>query len=275
MGSAPWRIASASAVGTSHLANGVPCQDSARHALITTGEGIVLVSVVCDGAGSAPHSEVGSRVAAQTFVEFVERYFDAGGRLADVDRRQALSWIFEASHAIEATARDNGAAQRDYACTLVGAVVGPQAAAFVQVGDGAIVVRSGEDGGWSHVFWPQHGEFANTTNFIVSPGVRHTMDFDLTLHRVDEFAMFSDGIEKLVLHDATQTVHDPFFDAMFPPVRTSAGEGVDAKLSEGLAAYLASPRVCARTDDDKTLVLATRRKIDARQAADENAAHTT
>jgi hypothetical protein len=56
---------------------------------------------------------------------------------------------------------------REFACTLLGAVVGQDRAAFFQIGDGAIVVSNRaepDDYGW--VFWPQHGEFANQTNFI-------------------------------------------------------------------------------------------------------------
>jgi hypothetical protein len=84
------------------------------------------------------------------------------------------------------------------------------------------------------------------------------MEFGSTPHRIDEVAVFSDGIENLVLHSATRTVHAPFFDAMFPPVRQHPS-GFAADLSLGLEKYLLSPLICDRTDDDKTLVLATRR----------------
>jgi hypothetical protein len=46
---------------------------------------------------------------------------------------------------------------------------------------------------------------------------------------------------------------------MFGPVRALEVEGIDTELSLGLEQYLASPTVCERTDDDKTLILATRR----------------
>lgn len=140
------------------------------------------------------------------------------------------------------------------------AIVGDNSNAFVQVGDGAIVVSEGADDGWAWVFWPQHGEFANTTNFVVSPNSIDVMEFASTPHRIDEVAVFSDGIENLVLHAASRTVHAPFFDAMFPPVRQHL-PGFAVDLSLGLEKYLLSPRICDRTDDDKTLVLATRRTI--------------
>jgi len=65
----------------------------------------------------------------------------------------------------------------------------------------------------------------------------------------------------------TARVFEPFFDKMFPAVRALPESGLDEKLSEALAKYLDSPAICQRTDDDKTLVLATRRPpTDAVQA---------
>lgn len=161
---------------------------------------------------------------------------------------------------------------REYACTLLGAVVSPTAAAFLQVGDGAIVVSHGEEDGWSYVFWPQHGEFANTTNFIVSPNAMEALEFDLATRRIEEIAVFTDGIENLVLHQASRTVHEPFFNQMFRPVRDSDAEGFNGALSEGLRRYLSGPAICERTDDDKTLILATRLEKHATATRDQSKA---
>jgi hypothetical protein len=258
MDASPWRLALASAVGTSHIGTGAPCQDSAAHQIIETRDGPVLVAVVCDGAGSAAYSDVGSWQAATTFIELVSLYLDDDGRLRELDRDTAVGWIDEISEHLVATAEASGHAVRDYACTLLAAIVGPDTAAFLQIGDGAIVVSHGEEDGWSYVFWPQHGEFANTTNFVVSADATEKLEFELAPRRVDELALFSDGIENLVLHQATKTVHEAFFNAMMPPVRRARADGLDEELSKGLERYLSSAAICERTDDDKTLVLATR-----------------
>jgi hypothetical protein len=229
--------------------------------VIGSGEDAVLVVVVSDGAGSAAHSNVGSWLAAKTFIECAEVFLADGGKLSTIDRSIVCGWIVEIRCALEATAKGNGHATRDYACTLLATLAGTDAAVFVQVGDGAIVVSHGEEDGWSYVFWPQHGEYANTTNFVITPNVEEILDFELAPRRIDEFAVFSDGIEKLVLHDATRTVHESFFHKMFPPVRKLEAGGLDSELSEGLKRYLSSPVICERTDDDKTLVLASRRSV--------------
>jgi hypothetical protein len=253
-----WRLATASAIGTSHAGSGTPCQDSRAHKLLCESSGCVLVAVVCDGAGSAAHSDVGSALAADLLVELLESHLELGGSVAQLTRELAADWLDCIAKAIERRAHDQGHLARDYACTLLAAIVGEKHAAFIQVGDGAIVVSHGPADGWSYVFWPQHGEFANTTNFLISPNLCEVLEFEVAPRSIDEFAIFSDGIEKLVLHDATRTVHQTFFDAMFPPVRALGQGGEDATLSAKLESYLSSDAVCQRTDDDKTLILATR-----------------
>jgi hypothetical protein len=254
-----WRVASACEIGTSHVRSGLPCQDSVAHSIVRTKRGNVFISVVSDGAGSAAHSEIGSWLAATTFVELVEVYLETGGRLNDIDRPKVVSWIEATTARLVERARDDGNAPKDYSCTLIAAIVGPNAAVFAQIGDGAVVVSHGEADGWSWVFWPQHGEYANQTTFVLSANATDALEFNLAPRRIDEFAMFSDGIERMVLHSSTKTVNDAFFEQMFAPVRASKSHGLDQKLSSGLKTYLGSAPVNARTDDDKSLLMATRR----------------
>jgi hypothetical protein len=253
-----WRIALASEIGTSHKSTGSPCQDSAAHALVQTALGQVLVIAVSDGAGSAAHSHVGSSTAVTSFISHVQRFLIADGDLTRIDAQLASQWVRHAADAAAAVAETNGHEVRDYSCTLLAAIIGNERAAFLQVGDGAIVVSHGEDDGWSYVFWPQHGEFANTTNFIQSPQIEDVIAFELAPRRINEFAIFSDGIENLVLHKVSHSVHQSFFQSMIQPLRKSEANGVDPNLSQALHRYLASPMICDRTDDDKTLVLASR-----------------
>jgi Protein phosphatase 2C len=253
----PWRFAWAAVEGTSHTASGAPCQDSAAAEVLDTSEGSVLVGVICDGAGSAAHADVGAWLGSRTLVELVELHFEGGGTLEGIDRDLASHWVERVVEALGADAAAHGRDLRDYACTLLAAVVGRDSAAFFEIGDGAIVISRGEDD-WCYVFWPQHGEFANTTNFVVSPDARHLIEFAFAPERIKELALFSDGLENLVLHQATRAVHEPFFRQMLAPVRRVEAPGLAEKLSVDLASYLRSPRVCERTDDDKSLILASR-----------------
>jgi hypothetical protein len=170
----------------------------------------------------------------------------------------AISWLAQVQSVISNLAIEAGTPVREFACTLMVAIVGADSSAFLQVGDGAMVVREQGDDGWSYVFWPQHGEYVNSTNFVTASDAPTVMEFALTHRSIESLSCFSDGIESLLLHYATKTVHDSFFNAMIAPVRESTADGVDKTLSDGLSRYLSSDRVCERTDDDKSLILATR-----------------
>jgi hypothetical protein len=248
----------ASSIGTSHVAAAQPCQDAHFHVEATGPDGErTMALAVSDGAGTAALAEVGAALACDTFGRLVAAYIGQGGRVETIGRPLVERWIAGVVYRLELHARETGAALDDYACTLMAAVVGERQAVFVQIGDGAIVLSA--RAGWKHVFWPQHGEFANTTNFITSAHRCKALEFETSGEPVEELALFTDGLENLVLQKAARAVHAPFFDSMFPAVRRSTASGVDAELSRALGVYLSSAPVNDRTDDDKTLVLASRR----------------
>ena len=65
----------------------------------------------------------------------------------------------------------------------------------------------------------------------------------------------TDGLQMLALNFAGRTAHRPFFEPMFRRLRSAApGEGLPLALRR----FLNSPAVNGRSDDDKTLILATR-----------------
>ena len=173
-----WRTAHASVIGTSHLASGTECQDAARCAVVQDATGAdVLIAAVSDGAGSAPRSSAGATLATDTFLDAMSDAIgkDTGG-LAFLDRSYVEVWLAGLLVEISAMADQEGRAVGDYACTFLAAVVSDACACFLQVGDGAIVAsRPGEAPQW--IFWPQHGEFANSTFFVTQQGVADVLMF--------------------------------------------------------------------------------------------------
>ncbi|MGB5083410.1 MAG: PP2C family serine/threonine-protein phosphatase [Methylocystis silviterrae] len=258
MSSGGWRIAAASSIGSSHVKQGTVCQDSHACQLLTDRDrSSVMVLVVSDGAGSATLADEGSALACRAIAEAAEGFLARGARVSDISHDEARSWIGMVQEAISLRATEAEATPRDYACTLLVAVIGEDGAAFLQIGDGAMVAAD-EGGEWAWVHWPQRGVYANSTFFVTESGAADRMAFDRVPRKIDEVALFTDGIESLVLHYATKSVHAPFFEKMFGPVRSSTAQGLDVALSSGLERYLSSAAVCERTDDDKTLILATR-----------------
>ena len=73
---------------------------------------------------------------------------------------------------------------------------------------------------------------------------------------IDRLALLTDGVERLALNFANRGAHRPFFDGLFKTITAGKTGGHDQPLSSKLAAFLDSDGINARTDDDKTLILA-------------------
>jgi hypothetical protein len=132
------------------------------------------------------------------------------------------------------------------------AIIAPTHAAFAQIGDGAIVVDKGD--GFRPVFWPQAGEFAGTTNFITLEEFESLAETRIDDEPVTAVALFTDGLERLVLDFRTRTAHDQLFQQLVARLNFTDDKTLELQLS----AWLDSPSVNDRTDDDKTMLLATR-----------------
>lgn len=240
-----WTWAAARRRGTSHVRTGLPCQDALR----CSSDGDRFVAVVCDGAGSARFGALGAGLTAGTIARA------AAAAPALPDDAAISSWVEEARAVIATAADRRGAAPRDLAATLVACIADAGGAVLVLVGDGAAAVRNGAE--WRVPAWPESGEYASTTFFVTDEVLR--LRIVRLPHAPDALALFSDGIERLALDFAARAPHAPFFDAMIRPVEASTAIGRDARVSRALAGWLDGEAVNARTDDDKSLILAVRR----------------
>jgi hypothetical protein len=247
-----WRLLQQSLEGTSHRRSGTPCQDSCAGTATAPGQESFLVVACSDGAGSAGLSQEGSALACRRFIEVACEALEREGAAALTDAEVIRGWYRQVRQSLEEEAARREVALRELSCTLLTAVVGERAAVFAQVGDGAIVVRQGE--GYVPVFWPQVGEYANTTWFVTSPDVEQVLQVQCG-EAVDEVALFTDGLQMMALHFASHAVHRPFFEPLFAALR---GAAHPEDLVVPLRGFLDSPAVNERTDDDKTLVLAVR-----------------
>ena len=238
----------ASVAGTSHLDRSVPCQDA--HASAVTADGCLVVAVA-DGAGSAPRSQEGARAAVEAAVTSVlASQEEARGPVgADVAR----NGIAAGRDAVLAACDDDD--PRSLATTLALVVVDRHAVAAAQVGDGSIVIRTA--GELLLVGPAARNEFLNETCFLTSSGWADDLRVDVVERDgphpsiVDAIAVMTDGLQLLAFDMVASRPHPDFFRPLF-----EWGSRDDAD-DEELADFLRSGRVCARTDDDKTLVLAT------------------
>ncbi|MGE3424783.1 MAG: PP2C family serine/threonine-protein phosphatase [Dehalococcoidia bacterium] len=247
-----WRFAAARAIGTSHLRANLPCQDRFLSEVLENGS---LVAALADGAGSAALAERGAEIAVAAVLAHVKQSLEERRTDFAVVLREAAA---SAREAISAEADREGTALRSYASTLLAVVLSPEGGGALQLGDGVIVVSDGGDE-WSWVFWPQRGEYANTTHFLTDEDALDQLEAEVFSAGITDLALMSDGLEPLALHYASKTVHDPFFNGMFPSLVKAEGCAEIYALSAFLEQFLSSERVGSRTDDDVSLILATRR----------------
>jgi hypothetical protein len=156
--------------------------------------------------------------------------------------------------AIIAEAEARRVRSRELACTALLAVVGPSDATFAQLGDGAIVL--GGEPECRAVFWPEPSEYANSTDFLTDERFADAIHFTTVPTPVSELALLTDGLQRLALDFAARKPHLGFFRPLFERLRSVDNT---EELYEPFRGFLDSPRVNARTDDDKTLILAVRR----------------
>jgi hypothetical protein len=251
-----WRWAGARSKGTSHEKTGLPCQDYGCASEVNGPVGPVFIAVVSDGAGSALRADIGSKITSITMLRMARDFLRQSPR-SELDEETTWEWLDAIRDRINAEAECVRLKPRDFAATIIGIIADTSGVTIIHVGDGAVVVKDSNSETWSVPSWPYQGEYASTTSFITDdPQPR--LDFVAMDCPISAFAIFSDGIERMVLDFANRTPHTPFFERMVKPVMALSNPGRDAALSTALQSYLSSPAVCERTDDDKTLILGAR-----------------
>jgi hypothetical protein len=217
-------------------------------------------------------SREGSLRAVRSLIQSATNYFAEGHAVADVDEAELRRWFEIARLTIEDEALYEERPIREYACTLLCAVIDNLAAAYAQLGDGAIVAGCGDE--IKPMFWPQQGEFANTTYFITHPEHFARMATRVHAEVPERIALMSDGLQNLALRSADQTAHVGFFSPLFNGLKGQSEGPADA-LVDPLREFLDSPKINARTDDDKSLLLAVRDLPNAPDGAVEKSQNPT
>ena len=141
--------------GKAHIHQGMPLQDC--HAIRTLPNGWSL-AVVCDGVGSKPHSDEGSRIAANSFANFMTDFW---GSYLDADSVLNLmkSAALYATGEMRCASERSGFPINDYSTTLHAAVYANGLVYWFHSGDGGIIALL-EDGTYQLLTTPQkEGEY--------------------------------------------------------------------------------------------------------------------
>ena len=155
---------SVSATGRSHLTEQIPCQDAAAASNKNGVHGIC----VCDGAGSASHSDIGANEVANLLLDIGTESFEfLYSTTDDTVVNALLSSILERLGEVADQEKiDLG----KLACTVVFtfATIRKKNVHFVSgnLGDGIVIMREGRD--MKVVLGAENHEFANVTWFVTS-----------------------------------------------------------------------------------------------------------
>jgi hypothetical protein len=256
-----WGVAFASAIGTSHIKANKPCQDVCKcEEVKDKNQKPILIAIASDGAGSSLYSDTGAKMICDTIMEEIKDFLIKGHLVQEITKEIVIEWLKCFLRKIELYAKEIATTHKELACTLLGAVVGTEYSAYFQIGDGAIIISpKQEQDEYSLVFWPSRGEYENTTFFVTDNNcLKEYLMFEVREQSINEVAIITDGIQSIALSYHNRTVFKPFFYPLFTYLRSSSIEGVN-KTNFELLNFLSSDKINKRIDDDKTLVLATRR----------------
>ena len=250
-----WKAIGQSIIGISHQLSGKGCEDVVQYTIVQDANNQeVLICCASDGAGSAKFASLAAEFTVSKIVETLSTYGSAGYSLNEKDIYTIVEDVYEG---LSLFAKYQEAEINEYSCTLLGCYLTNEQSIFFQIGDGAIVRNDGN--GYFTVIWmPQNGEYQNTTCFIVDYPTLGNLKIMIYEEPINEVALFTDGLQLLALNMEGQTVHQPFLNDFFKYLRQANNKDKVEVLNQKLAAYLGSNTIITRTDDDKTLFLATR-----------------
>lgn len=247
-----WTWISAAHKGTSHEKTGVRLQDALTCFSSKYRKKEVFFAVISDGAGSASHGGEGASLVCRKVSQAARKFFLKHSTLPNNETIQA--WVDAARDSIFLAASHRSLTPRDFAATLVCVTSYGAETLIVHIGDGCVVLKDVTLDEWIAPSWPDHGEYASMTTFITD----ESLNLRITRHSnsISAIALFSDGLERLALNFTENKPFAGFFDGIVKPLLQSPYLGRNRSLSASLRNYLNSEVINARTDDDKSLILA-------------------
>jgi serine/threonine protein phosphatase PrpC len=185
-----WRACAASWIGPAHVKAGLPNQDAWRRLQGRFGVGVV----VCDGVGSVPYADFGSRMACDAVAEAVRLWFShVGATDEQLLRMIHLQWGM----------RIVGRMPQDCATTCLFALALSKGELLLgQLGDGGMLIADND--GTVEPLTPLSDGFANAPT--TGLGVAHRLS-EWTLKRLSQdnsplVALATDGVYNDLIPDA-------------------------------------------------------------------------
>ena len=166
-----WTIVGTSVIGNSHISMNLPCQDSNKYVYIKQGWGIAITS---DGAGSAKHSDVGSRIVVERGIHYFQSVIEQKKWIENNVLPTEAEWTSIAYATLKAVRDDleifsvtKNLDFKSLSATIVVVIHSPYGFLVTHVGDGRAGYKD-DTGAWNALITPHKGEEANQTIFLTS-----------------------------------------------------------------------------------------------------------
>ena len=246
------RVFAASAIGKSHIDGGLPCQDAFAFNVVDE----VVIAAVCDGAGSATLSHIGSNLMAKSLVEMATANYQAGELLhvldAEAFKLKIAKIITDVRTSLETLSQIENTKFADYSATLVGVIASANQGYFFHIGDGLAIAQSLERKAGNIMSLPENGEYANETYFITGTEWLTHLRLTPITNPIEMLALMSDGAMPFVMSKGNTDFYRLFIDPVANYLKTvSEQDG-----SSALGSTLADVRTHQITSDDKALLIA-------------------
>lgn len=249
------RAISCAVAGGRHLREGKPCQDAAM--TLTVPRPVVMV---CDGKGSASHSEIGALYAISVIPHLL--YQIEGPLAAALDYESAdndATWKRCAILLVRGLAAEqakaaiaHGGVARDYEFTVVLAIVGKYRTGWLSIGDSCLVANYGKESSRiGLVNLPMTGEFSSSTRFVrYVPNPESDLAYGtFPVDGLHGLMAFSDGVATRLL--CQQTL------CLSPGVANIFSWTELDNANEELCAFLCAELWKETIDDDRSLAVLT------------------
>lgn len=255
----PWKAIARSVIGVSHQQHQQPCQDASDYRQLDQG---ILLGAIADGAGSASQAELGAKLVVQSSLDFLQRWHEFALRRGEQQWVEKLDQnktqrFFEhllqrLQHDLRQRANSLGCDVSALASTLLVFIAHPQGLIAMQLGDGFLVIRRGDDP-YQILFTPDKGEFANETVFLTSNNASQYLQVYHSPDPITFICAATDGLEKVAIQQRDWSAFPPFFQPLEIYLQATPNPEQEPDYLDN---FLNSDRLNQRTQDDKTLLLA-------------------
>jgi len=273
-----WISAWCSIIGSSHILEGLPCQDSSKVEYVEDSD--FIIAAISDGAGSCDNSQIGSSFLVSRAIEKMASMLKLNNWLTNDDlklsqekwRSEVFILFIELKEELKSKANELELDFKSLSATLIIAVSNGNFIACANVGDGRAAFRDTESE-WVPMVVPTKGEEANQTLFITSDMWDTNNDSEyfgsfFYSNPITAFALLSDGCERasfeiLKYSEEEDKYYDPnnpfkpFFEPNYSNLLKLKNANVDQiKINELWTSFIekGNQKLISETDD-KSMIL--------------------